>query len=191
MPPVLYVVKAATPDQIGWRQRIARNEKTLLAAFTSWVTAIRGQIQESQIVYAVAARAVTLFDHVVQAVAFEPVLAPTMEDEAERSLDDLIQELDPQLHISLNLRDPNFQRMVSMQEAQLVREVSRETKRAIANVIGRAYRDGLHPHVVAPQIRQMVGLTSRQTQAVYNYRATLEKNGLRPDVVAARTDRYA
>lgn len=191
MPPVLYVVKAATPDQIGWRQRIARNEKSVLAAFKVWVSTLRTQIAESQIVYAVAARAVTLFDHVVQAVAFEPVLAPTMEEEAERSLDDLIQELDPQLHISLNLRDPNFQRMVDAQQARMVREVSNETRRAISNVIARAYRDGQHPYVIAPQIRQMVGLTSRQAQAVYNYRASLVKKGLRPEVVAARTDRYS
>ena len=188
---VRYIAKAANPEQLSWRARIARNEKPLLAGFLAWAAEVRAQITETAIAHAVLARGVQAFDHILQAIAFEPALAIVAEPEAAREFDRIIHELEPRLHLSFDLHDPNFTGMVQQEQARLVREVTDETRRAIANLIDRAYRQGLHPYEVAPQIREMVGLTARQAQAVLNYRAGLVKAGRRPEQVARMTDRYA
>lgn len=193
MPAQLRVVKAATPDDVSWRARITRNEKGLLRLFLAWVGDLRGAIGDTQLAQAVITGATTAFDHVLQAVTFQPMTAlePVSVDEAVREFDRLVHEIDASLQVALNLRDQNFQTAIDQQGAALVREVTVETRRAIRNVIGRAYRDGLHPFTTVPELRQLVGLTSRQAQAVLNFRAAQEKLGVKPEVIAQRTIRYA
>jgi len=55
--------------------------------------------------------------------------------------------------------------------AQLVREVTDETKRALRKTIGLAIQEGRPPLEAAKQIRSMVGLTMRQALAVEAVRA--------------------
>lgn len=193
MPTVSYIAKAASPEDISWRQRIARNEKGLLRLFLRWVDELRDAISDAQLAQAVIAGAGRSFDHVLQAISFQPVeaLEPVAVDEAVREFDRLVHDLGAALETSLNSRDPNFQLALEEQGARLVREVSDETRRAIRNMVSRAYQMGEHPYSLVSELRQLVGLTSRQAQAVLNFRAAQVRSGARPEVVTKRTARYA
>jgi len=154
--PVVYFRKEATPtpEQRSWRARIARNEKPLIAAFLAWVDRLHEQLTDNVLANAIIHRSAGMLDHILQAVAFQPVLYPVAVDEAVRAFDDIANRLDPQLHLSFNLHNPHFDRMVQAEQARLVREVTTETRRAIANVVSRGYASGVHPYVLAPQISQ-------------------------------------
>lgn len=188
------IFKEATPEQLGWRARIARNEKPLMAAFLAWVERLQAQLGDSQIVQAITTRSLAVVEHVLQMVVFQPVLAPVAEDEAIRAFRDVQLQNGSGgfgLHLSFDLHDPNFDRAVREHEARLVREVTTETRRAIASVIERGYASGQHPYVIAPQIRELVGLTSRQANAVMNFAEAQRRQGRSPQVVADRAMRYA
>ena len=191
MPVVHFIAKEATPEQASWRARIARNEKPLIAAFLAWVAALHEQITDNVVADALISRAAGALDQVLQAVSFQPQLSPVAVDEAERTFVSLTRDFGHGLRLSFDLHDPNFDRMVQEQEARLVREVTQETRRAIGNVISRGYQTGTHPYVLAPQIRELVGLTSRQANAVMSFAEAQRKQGRSPEVVADRAIRYA
>lgn len=185
------VAKATNPEQLGWRNRIARHEPQLARAFLEWVARLRDQITSPQILHAVASGSSTAFDHVVQAVTFAPNLAPAAIDEAVREFDRLTTAGGHTLRLSLDLRDPNFTTALERDRARLVREVSGETRRAIANMVGRGYQRGIPVQDVAREIHEAVGLTSRQAQAVLNFADAQRARGVRPDLAVDRTMRYA
>jgi len=59
----------------------------------------------------------------------------------------------------------------------LIREITSETRSSVQQMIASAIRDGTAPREAAKQIRQVVGLTSRQAGAVINYRNSLREAG--------------
>lgn len=194
MPAVRYHLRkeaTPTPEQRAWRARIALNEKPLIAAFLAWVDALHEQLTDNVLATAIINRSAGMLDHILQAVTFQPVLLPTAVDEAVRSFDEIARQIDPQLHLSFNLHNPHFDRMVQAEQARLVREVTTETRRAIANVVSRGYASGVHPYVLAPQIGEVVGLTSRQANAVMNFAEGQRKLGRKPEQVASSAMRYA
>lgn len=75
--------------------------------------------------------------------------------------------------------------------ATLVTEVTDETRAAITQAIEAAYKAGVGSRVAAQQIRQIVGLTTRQQQAVAKYRAQLEAEGRTAAQVDRMVSRYA
>ena len=75
--------------------------------------------------------------------------------------------------------------------ANMVRQVSVETKKSLRRVIEQAFRDRLPPAATARRIRPLIGLTSRQTQAVNNFRSRLASTGLSDELVTKRAARYA
>ena len=58
--------------------------------------------------------------------------------------------------------------------ALLVQQVDAETRKAIRALIVRMQRGQLTPKAAAMELRQIVGLTDRQSNAVYNFRRKLE-----------------
>jgi hypothetical protein len=60
----------------------------------------------------------------------------------------------------------------------LIREVNKETRLAVQDILIRAFQQGGHPKVIAREIREFIGLTRRQAQAVDNYRAMLESGNV-------------
>lgn len=75
--------------------------------------------------------------------------------------------------------------------ADLVRQVSRETKKSLRVVLQQAFEDRLPPAATARRIKPLIGLHSRQAQAVRNFRARLVASGLKADLVDKRAARYA
>ena len=75
--------------------------------------------------------------------------------------------------------------------ADLVRQVSLETKKSLRTVIQQAFRDRLPPAATARRIKPLIGLTSRQAQAVRNFRSRLAATGLSEELVTKRAARYS
>lgn len=75
--------------------------------------------------------------------------------------------------------------------AQLVRDVTAQTRRGVQSVITRSIRDGIAPRDAARLIRPIVGLTDRQAMAVVNYRFSLLEAGSDGETVARAAAKYA
>ncbi len=59
-------------------------------------------------------------------------------------------------------------------EFRLIRELSSVSRQSVAAAIRQGITDGRNPLDVARDVRQFIGLTARQTNAVMNYRRALE-----------------
>lgn len=92
---------------------------------------------------------------------------------------------------TFDMVNPRAVDAAARQGAQLVREVTDDTREAIRKVIARSITDGIPPRDAAKLIRPLVGLTERQAMAVVNYRDSLLKGGAQAKTVQASADRYA
>ncbi len=75
--------------------------------------------------------------------------------------------------------------------AELVTLVSDETRQALKNSLLAAQRQGIHPRQAAIEIREMIGLTQRQTAALANLRGRLIAEGISQDRIAAQIKRQS
>jgi len=82
-------------------------------------------------------------------------------------------------------------RAAENQAAQLVTQVSSQSREAIRQTIIAGQRDGLSPQRMAKQIRSVIGLTERQAKAVDRLRQQLGAQGKSPDEIDAAAQRYA
>lgn len=97
----------------------------------------------------------------------------------------------PLLELRFDVRDPRFEAAVREHQARLVREVTDQTRRAIALIVADAYRRGLHPYDFAPRVRATVGLTSRQSLAVLNRARGMQQQGVKRSRVTREAEAYA
>lgn len=181
-------------DVAGFDRRAREAERGLRASFDVWVAAIQDAAVLSLIAEALRTGApwalMTAID-VVRQPAFD--LAEAAGREA-RAVLRLLGDRQPQrqrVMLRFDIRDPAFATSVLDHNARLVRDVTVETRTAIALTVARAYRLGLHPYDFAPTVRQAVGLTSRQSLAVVNYTRRLRARGTSPERVSALEQRYA
>jgi uncharacterized protein with gpF-like domain len=77
------------------------------------------------------------------------------------------------------------------QAAELVVGVNAATRQAIRDAVARAIAEGRSPAVLARELRDLVGLTPRDAQAVLNFRAHELARGVSQSVVDRRAARYA
>jgi phage portal protein BeeE len=94
--------------------------------------------------------------------------------------------------MSLDLLNPRAVAWARTVGAARVTEITAETRAAVRGLIERAFTEGRDARKTARAIRDVVGLHSRQLNAVENFRARLEADGTLTDaVVERRTARYA
>src|SRR5437867_3637332 len=87
-------------------------------------------------------------------------------------------------------RNEAAQRAAKHEAANLVTNITRETRRALHALIVRSFRDGIPSRDAARMIRDMVGLNEPQAAAAANYRKELVDSGLPQGRVDALTERY-
>jgi SPP1 gp7 family putative phage head morphogenesis protein len=92
---------------------------------------------------------------------------------------------------SFTLVNQQAVRAAELRSAQLVREVTDETRRAIRSSIAKAISTGLPPREAARLIKPVIGLTERQAGAVLRQRALLAKQGASSAHITKVSDRYA
>lgn len=98
----------------------------------------------------------------------------TFREAAKAAMTKLPLKIEEQL--SFNLLNPRSVDFLQQYEFELIREISTGTAEAIRNVMLRAFQDGIPPREAAREIRQVIGLTSRQTQAVGNFQRALAES---------------
>lgn len=102
-------------------------------------------------------------------------------------------DLSQALEISLSFSELNPHSVAFIREAtgNLITEVSEETVRAVRHIIERSFREAIAPRDAAKLIRGVIGLHSRQAEAVANFRARLLDAGVTGEVLERRVLRYA
>jgi hypothetical protein len=95
-----------------------------------------------------------------------------------------------QVGISFDIQNPRIQEWIAANTGKRIVEIGEETRLAVRDIIKRAFDEGMHPYESAREIRKIVGLTSRQAQAVANYRERLVGQGLSDAQVEKQSDKY-
>lgn len=78
------------------------------------------------------------------------------------------------IDVVFNVTNPGTARYFEDYKASLVRSISRDTRRTLEAVLRRGVNLGQNPNKIARAIRDNIGLTPAQAQAVENYRDELE-----------------
>lgn len=78
------------------------------------------------------------------------------------------------LGFRFDLTNPRALKWIEQHAAELVVDVSESTKLAIRAQIEQMFREGIPPDRMARRLREIVGLTQREAQAVENFRRKLE-----------------
>jgi SPP1 gp7 family putative phage head morphogenesis protein len=86
---------------------------------------------------------------------------------------------------------PDAVKAAKKRAAAMVTEVTAETQRAIRNAIALAIKNGTPPLQAAKEIRELIGLTSAQAQAVLKFRETMKKQGLTQAKIDAAAEKYS
>lgn len=81
--------------------------------------------------------------------------------------------------MSFDLLNPRVVEFIRRYNLELITLISSDVRDAIRQILFNAVRTGVAPAAQARLIRPMIGLTSRQAQAVMNYRAALETGAYR------------
>lgn len=92
--------------------------------------------------------------------------------------------------IALDVTNPRALRAAEQQAAELLTAVNDETKATVRDLIARAYREQITTRDTARLIRDVVGLNDRQATALFNFRAGLVEDAVKPDRIAAQVERY-
>lgn len=98
---------------------------------------------------------------------------------------------DIQTSVSFDTLNPKSIEFIKAHTAKLVVEVTDQTKLAVREIMNRAFVDGIHPYESAKYIRQIVGLTSKQSLAVDNLRRRLVKQGVSQKSIDKQVDKYS
>lgn len=119
----------------------------------------------------------------------QPAVMETVRRGGEASLKHLPAVVGAEMRF--NLLNPRSVEFIRQHTADLVREVTEETRVAIRLVMERAFEEGLHPRQSARYVRDLVGLTERQAAAVDNYRRRLIRDGVSLARAQEQAQRYS
>jgi hypothetical protein len=87
--------------------------------------------------------------------------------------------------------NPYAAEWIKAHAGELCVELSRQQHESVRAIVDRMYREGRRPEEMADQIERVVGLTSRQEQAVENFRQRVLDDTGDEDIADARAGRYA
>lgn len=177
-------------DLRAFQARQEQQEPAVEAAFKAWIARILAALPVEVVETALATGH---WEPILEAVAvageFRPNLTRPAAVEGAVAMQELPKPLG--LELSFNMQDPNFERAVYDHGAWLIREIDLETRKAVQTVVANARRDGLHPRQFAPQITELVGLTTRQAVAVENRLNGMLQQGMSNERSAREATRYS
>lgn len=113
---------------------------------------------------------------------------PTLQA-AMRGFAGVARQLEIGLAVRFDLTNPRAVAFASTQSATLVRQVTAETQAGIRQIVAAGQQGQLTVRDQARAIRQFIGLTDRQAQAVMNFRGALIAEGVSPERVKQLTQR--
>jgi len=203
--PVTFVRKAAPDDLV---LRVAgRLEPKLAKAFLDAVAAMRGSVSLSKLEAALAkgdvdaALAVVAIDTKFVKflrgdgiesgiTSFHEAVRTVFAAGAEAAASQLPRKIVAEA--VFDIKSPESISFLEKYQFGLIKQVTADTKDAIRQTIRRAFAEGGHPYQQAREIKNVIGLTSTQEQAVANFRRALSDTTTIPDALgrALRDGRY-
>lgn len=118
-------------------------------------------------------------------------------DTMSKVYQDLVQEVGEKTVQRLNfdmrfdLLNPKCVEYIRSETGKKIVEITEETRQAVRDIVRRAFEEGGHPYEQAEKIQKVVGLTSRQANAVLNYRQRLLDEGKSKATVDKLSKEYA
>lgn len=95
------------------------------------------------------------------------------------------------LSFSFDVTNPEAVAWARRRSSQLVVEIDREAREALRIIIAEAFTEGIPPAVAARIIRNIIGLTERDSRAVMRRQLALMAEGLSVARAAAKAQAYA
>lgn len=141
----------------------------------------RAAIQAAEDAAKFAERAQTLAISAPQAINAAQAAANAAREATEAKqlsldLENLARGLRPSVGISFDPTNPRAAQSAQELAYQFIREVSDEQRDVVRQSVSDAISEGKHPKTAARDIRDSIGLTRKQNEAVTNYRKALEAN---------------
>ena len=90
-----------------------------------------------------------------------------------------------------DLVNPRAVEWVQAHGAELVTEVGNSTRSGIRTLIEAGFKEGMPPRTIARELREVIGLHSRQVAAVSNFKLRLAAQGVDGDALDRRVAKYA
>jgi hypothetical protein len=87
-------------------------------------------------------------------------------------------------------KNETAQQQARLHGAIRVREISEETEAAVRALVVSGIKDGIPPVRLARQIKETIGLTTRQARSVQRYQERLVRQGMKKDRIQKLTKRY-
>lgn len=167
-------------------------------AFIAAVEKLKGNVKIGELADALDSGSV---DQVMRLLAIDTTmpaelraaLQTTLEDGFIKSGRQAVERTLPktiQASIRFDLTNPKSVSFLQSYEFGLITQVTQETRDAVRAVVLRAFQEGGAPREQARTIRDLIGLTVRQQDAVANYEASLAEAGYDADKIARMVDRY-
>lgn len=93
--------------------------------------------------------------------------------------------------MSFDKTNPEALNWAKTHSAELVKEITDTTKQALKGIVGTAFEQHRAPRPTAKAIRDQIGLTAKQSQAVTNRRLRLIKGGMSEAKATATANKFA
>ena len=187
---------ADDPDDLPALTRLAaRLEPRLRREFLRAVEAVRGEVDLEALAQAVESGQVPeielrarLAELQGRLVTIPPVLQQGFLLGAQAGAEDLARS---GVSLRFDLVNPRAVEWVRARAAELVVEVTEETRQAVRSLVEQAFTEGRDARRTAREIRDVIGLTDRQAQAVQRFRERLAEEGVEDLTASLRAVRYA
>lgn len=203
--PLVRVLKAALKfrgkkDRRSWltTHRIAdKHRPRMVSTLLTETRGIRNKVNVARLSRAVAAGNVAE----MEATLLLPSLDANLKRKYNRQMRNALNEagvasvkLQPKVLAgafgNFNLTNPRAIAWAQQRSATLVAEVTNSVKATIRTMIAQGIEQGIPVRTTARRMRDTVGLTTRQADAVQNFRAKQLARGVPADIAEKRTARY-
>ena len=187
---------ADDPEDLPALTRLAaRLEPRLRREFLRAVEAVRGEVDLEALAQALQSGSVPevevrarLAELEGRLVTIPPVLRQGFLVGAQAGAQDLSAA---GVTLRFDLVNPRAVVWVGARGAELVREVTEATRQAIRSLVEQAFTEGRDARRTAREIRDVIGLTDRQAQAVQRFLERLAEEGVEDLAASLRAVRYA
>jgi hypothetical protein len=186
---------------IAIHQIAHRLEPRMRDVFLGAVDRLRGRMPERDIAAAIASGQLGQIENIIPFDDFAQDLRGATEatgsmsvfrsafsqagEEAARILGDEIQAT-----LSFDLTNPRAIGWIRSNVAEMVVEVTDSTRAAIRAIVERSFEEGRNVDQVARDLRQVIGLTTREAEMVERLRRRLEAEGFDLELLEARVERF-
>lgn len=172
-----------------------RLEPRVRAQFLDALAQLKGNVDEPALAAALEQQDVLAAERAIGLDALPDALKPmgeTLRQILHGSGEVAAQELGAVLNQTLrfDLTNPHAVSFASRLGSQLIARIGEATRTGVQSLIANGIAGGRTVDATAREIRNLVGLTERQANAVANYRADLEAAGQGGDILSRRVARY-